>query len=96
MMLGEVQYGPVMYTEFDYNGTKIVFCGLGHQWDATRGNIAKQNVIIATYGRVGSSWSIEGYPKSVNKGNWYKYGSQNPNKTRTIRCVKTNVEYIYD
>lgn len=96
MMLGEVQYGPVMYTEFDYNGTKIVFCGLGHQWDATRGNIAKQNVIIATYGRVGSSWGIEGYPKSVNKGNWYKYGSQNPNKTRTIRCVKTNVEYIYD
>lgn len=96
MMLGEVEYGPVLYTEFDYDGTKIVFCGLGHQWDSTRGNVAKQNVILATYGRTGSSWNIEGYPKSVNRGNWYKYGSQNPTKTRTIRCVKANVEYMYN
>lgn len=96
MMLGEVEYGPVLYTEFDYDGTKIVFCGLGHQWDSTRGNVAKQNVILATYGRTGSSWNIEGYPKSVNRGNWYKYGSQNPTKTRTIRCVKAKVEYMYN
>lgn len=96
MKQGEVLYGPVMYTEFDYNGTKIVFCGLGHQWNGVHGNVAKQNVIMATYGRVGSSWYIEGYPKAVNKGNWYKYGSQNPDKTRTIRCIKTNVDYIYD
>ena len=96
MMLGEVLYGPVLYTEFDYNGAKIVFCGLGHQWDSTRGNVAKQNVILATYGRTGSTWNIEGYPKSVNRGNWYKYGSQNSTKTRTIRCIKSNVEYIYD
>lgn len=96
MMLGEVLYGPVLYTEFDYNGAKIVFCGLGHQWDSTPGNIAKQNVILATYGRVGSSWNIEGYPKSDGRGTWYKYIAHNSNKTRTIRCVKTNVEYIYD
>lgn len=96
MMFEEVLYGPVMYTEFDYNGAKIVFCGLGHQWNSTPGNLAKQNVVLATYGRVGSSWNIEGYPKSINKGNWYKYGSQNSTKTRTIRCIKTDVEYIYD
>lgn len=96
MMLGEVLYGPVLYTEFEYNGAKIVFCGLGHQWDSTRGNIAKQNVILATYGRVGSSWNIEGYPKSDGRGNWYKYIGHNSIKTRTIRCIKTNVEYIYD
>lgn len=96
MMLGDVLYGPVLYTEFNYNGTKIVFCGLGHQWDATPGNIAKQNVILATYGRVGSSWNIEGYPKSDGRGNWYKYINHNSTKTRTIRCVKTAVEYIYD
>ena len=96
MILDEVLYGPVLYTEFEYNGEKIVFCGLGHQWNETHGNIAKQNVILATYGRVGNTWNIEGYPKSENKGNWYKYGAQNSIKTRTIRCVKTTVEYIYN
>lgn len=96
MMLDDVLYGPVLYTEFNYNGAKIVFSGLGHQWDATPGNVAKQNVIMATYGSVGSTWNIEGYPKSDGRGNWYKYVSQNSTKTRTIRCVKTAVEYIYD
>lgn len=96
MMLGDAEYGPVLYTEFEYEGAKIVFCGLGHQWDNTPGNIAKQNVIMATYGRVGSSWNIEGYPKSTGKGNWFKFVSQNSVKTRTIRCVKANVEYIYN
>lgn len=96
MMLDDVLYGPVLYTEFNYNGAKIVFSGLGHQWDATSGNVAKQNVIMATYGSVGSTWNIEGYPKSDGRGNWYKYVSQNSTKTRTIRCVKTAVEYIYD
>lgn len=96
MMVDDVLYGPVLYTEFNYNGAKIVFSGLGHQWDATPGNVAKQNVIMATYGSVGSTWNIEGYPKSDGRGNWYKYVSQNSTKTRTIRCVKTAVEYIYN
>ena len=96
VILDGMHYGPVLYTEFNYNGAKIVFCGLGHQWNSTHGNISKQNVILATYGRVGSSWSIEGFPKSTGGGNSYKYGSQNTVKTRTIRCIKTNVEYIYN
>ncbi len=96
VMMGDVEYGPVLYSEFTYEGAKVVFCGLGHQWDATQGNVSKQNVILATYGRTGSSWNIEGYPKSDGRGNWYKYGSQNSTKTRTIRCVKANVEYMYN
>lgn len=39
---------------------------------------------------------IEGYAKSTGKGNWFKYGANNAQKTRTIRCIKTPVEYIYE
>ena len=53
-------------------------------------------ILLATYGNAGSSWQLEGYPKSDGRGNWIKFGGQNSSKTRTIRCVKTPVEYIYE
>lgn len=95
MTLGEEEYGPVMFYEFTYEDARIVFCGLGHQWNAEVGNISKQMVMLATYGSRGSSWYIEGYPQDSGKGNWFKFGAQNSTKTRTIRCVKADVEYTY-
>ena len=53
-------------------------------------------VLYATYGNANNTWLIEGYPKSNGSGNWFKYANHNAQKTRTIRCVKTPVEYIYE
>lgn len=33
---------------------------------------------------------------SEGRGNWFKYTGNNAQKTRTIRCIKTPVEYIYE
>ena len=55
------------------------------------------NILFATYGDSGRSWSLEGYSQNDRPGqNWLKYTVHNTVKTRTIRCVKTPVEYMYD
>lgn len=70
--------------------------GLGHQWDTTRGNIAVKNLLMATYGNSGRTWTMEGYASSDRPGqNWLKFVANNTVKTRMIRCIKTPVEYIY-
>lgn len=94
--LGE-PYGSVIFYDFRLNGGPdgLVFFGLGHQWDATIGNVAPNNILFATCGSRGNTWQIEGYPQLDNKGNWYKYAGHNATKTRAIRCVKTPVDYIY-
>lgn len=88
------EYGPVTFYDFEYQGQHLTLCGLGHQWDANN-SIAKMNIIFATYGNSGSTWYIEGFAKSNGGGNWFKYAPNNNVKTRTIRCVKSHVEYIY-
>lgn len=88
------EYGPVTFYDFEYQGQHLTLCGLGHQWDANS-SIANMNIIFATYGNSGSTWYIEGYSQSDGRGNWFKYGANNNTKTRTIRCIKTPVEYIY-
>lgn len=88
------EYGPVTFYDFEYGGKHLTLCGLGHQWDASN-SIAKMNIIFATYGNSGNSWYIEGYSKSDGRGNWFKYAANNNTKTRTIRCIKSPVEYIY-
>lgn len=87
-------YGPVIFYDFEYEGSHWTLCGLGHQWD--EGKIAKTAILLATYGNAGSSWMMEGYPQSNGSGNWMKYSAQNAVKTRTVRCVKTPVEYVYE
>ena len=55
------------------------------------------NLLMATWGNSGKTWSMEGYAQSDRPNqNWLKYVSQNATKTRSIRCIKTPVEYIYD
>ena len=92
MFLG-YNYGNVTFYDFEYEGEHLVLCGLGHQWSET--GISKKMIQFATYGNSGSTWLIEGYSKSDGRGNWFKFAASNAVKTRTIRCVKTPVEYIY-
>lgn len=89
-----LQYGPITFYDFEYEGSHWTICGLGHQWDAT--SISKMMILLATYGNGGSTWMIEGYSNSDGRGNWFKYTGNNAQKTRTIRCIKTPVEYIYE
>lgn len=89
-----LQYGPITFYNFEYEGSHWTICGLGHQWDAA--NISKMMILLATYGNGGSTWLMEGYSHSDGRGNWFKYAGNNASKTRTIRCVKTPVEYIYE
>lgn len=87
-------YGPMGYYDFVYDGVHLVLMGFGHQYNAQ--DIASMSILFATYGRPGKSWGIEGYPRQNGSGNWIKFSSQNTQKTRTIRCVKSPVEYIYE
>lgn len=86
-------YGNVTFYDFEYGGEHLVLCGLGHQWSET--GISKKMILFATYGNSGNTWMIEGYSKSEGRGNWFKFAASNAQKTRTIRCVKSPVEYIY-
>ena len=86
-------YGNVTFYDFEFGGEHLVLCGLGHQWSET--GISKKMILYATYGNSGSTWMIEGYSKSEGRGNWFKFAASNAQKTRTIRCVKSPVEYIY-
>lgn len=89
-----VPYGTIGLYDFNYDETHWTIFGLGHQWDEK--NIEPMMVLFATYGNANKTWLIEGYPKETNRGNWIKYANHNASKTRTIRCIKTPVEYIYE
>lgn len=90
-------YGTVAFYEFRHGDSCLVLYGHGHQWNTTAGNIAVMNQIFATMGESNQTWNIEGYSKDSKPGeNWLKYVAHNAVKTRTIRCIKTPVEYVYD
>ena len=89
-------YGPVAFYEFTHDGQSWVLYGLGHQWNTAPGNVAKMYILLATSGSPGMSWAMEGYASDDRPGqNWMKFTAQNNTKTRTVRCIKTPVEYIY-
>lgn len=74
-----------------------MLCGLGHQWNPTPGNIAGMTLLLATWGNSSKTWVMEGYAQAVKPGqNWLKHVVNNTTKTRTLRCVKTPVEYEYE
>lgn len=90
-------YGVVAFYDFIADGAHWTLFGLGHQWDTVHGNIARMNILLATYGDGGRTWVMEGYASEARPGqNWIKFAANNTVKTRTIRCVKSPVEYIYD
>lgn len=91
------EYGTIAVYDFSHEGNHWVLYGPGHQWNTTPGNIARMNILLATYGDSGRSWCMEGYAEADRPGqNWMKFTSQNQTKTRTIRCIKSPVEYIYE
>ena len=90
-------YGIISFYDFEIDGVHYVLNGLGHQWDTVHGNIARMNLLLATYGSGTQTWVMEGYASGVRPNeNWIKYTANNATKTRLIRCIKTPVEYIYD
>lgn len=89
-------YGTVAFYAFDSEGSRLALFGLGHQWQTAAGNIARMHLLLATHGNPDQTWVMEGYAAADRPGqNWLKFTPQNHIKTRTIRCVKTPVEYIY-
>ncbi len=93
-------YGSVNVYDFDYEGSHWVMASLGHQWkerEAGTVSVSKMFFLMATSGRAGKTWAIEGYLAGSAQGqsSWIKYADHNKVKTRTIRCVKTPVKYIY-
>ena len=90
-------YGTVAFYDFEHDGNHWVLYGLGHQWNTSAGNIAVMNQLFAGTGEGIMTWNMEGYSKDSRPGqNWLKYAAHNATKTRTIRCTKTPVEYIYE
>ena len=89
--------GTIAFYDFEYEGNHWTLYGLGHQWNATAGSISRMMIMLATTGSTSSSWYMEGYAQAEKANqNWLKYSAQNSQKTRTIRCIKTPVEYIYN
>ena len=83
--------------DFEVDGTHYVLNGLGHQWNTVHGNIARMNLLLATYGNSSLTWVMEGYESQIKPNeNWLKYVANNAVKTRLIKCIKTPIEYIYD
>ena len=89
-----ISYGTVGLYDFVYDNAHWTIFGLGHQWGEK--SISSMMVLYATYGNGNKTWLIEGYPEADGRGNWFKYADNNASKTRTIRCIKTPVEYIYE
>ena len=90
-------YGIIAFYDFEVDGTHYVLNGLGHQWNTVHGNIARMNLLLATYGNSSLTWVMEGYESQIKPNeNWLKYVANNAVKTRLIKCIKTPIEYIYD
>ena len=83
--------------EFRQDVAAWVWCGLEHQWDSAPRNITGVMLLVATWGNGAETWIMEGYSQQARPGqNWIKYVANNTTKTRTLRCVKTPVEYEYE
>lgn len=90
-------YGTVALYEFREGDAAWVLCGLGHQWNTTPGSLSPMMLLLATSGNASKGWVMEGYAQADRPGqNWLKFVANNTTKTRTLRCVKSPVEYMYE
>lgn len=78
LIVDGVRYGTLGLYDFVYENTHWAIFGWGHQYNEQE--IAPMAILLATYGNAGSSWQLEGYPKSDGRGNWIKFGGQNSSK----------------
>lgn len=98
-------YGVVHFHQIqlkDATTEGVVLFGPGYQYKAyheTNAFFKPLVTVLANYaGNQLKTWCLEEWEKTTGKGNWFKvmtnwYGA---NDTRTVRCIKTPVEYIYE
>lgn len=99
-----LNYGQINFIHFWYNGAHVVFCGLGQQWasytpdtsKATSGKMSKMHPLLGTVNGNEGTWLIESYEKTGKRQNWFKYAWHAAEHTRTLRCIKSPVEYQYE
>lgn len=95
-----VPYGKIGFYDFcdaahkDENSRHMALFGWGHQWESTVGRVITDDILFATSSGNLTSWMMDGQFLNMG-GNWFKSLSQNSVKSRTIRCKKSPVEYIY-
>ena len=98
--IDDVAYGKVGFYDFceeasaSDNSKHVVLFGWGHQWEAGTGKISSDDFIFAVNNGTSTVWMMEGWFVDM-RGNWFKTVTQNNVKSRTIRCKKSPVEYIY-
>ena len=98
--IDDVTYGKVEFYDFceeasaSDNSKHVVLFGWGHQWEAGTGKISSDDFIFAVNNGTSTVWMMEGWFVDM-RGNWFKTVTQNNVKSRTIRCKKSPVEYIY-
>ena len=98
--IDNVVYGKVGFYDFcevasaSDNSKHVVLFGWGHQWEAGTGKISTDDFIFAVNNGTSTVWMMEGWFVDM-RGNWFKTVTQNNVKSRTIRCKKSPVEYIY-
>ena len=98
--IDDVVYGTVGFYDFcevasaSDNNKHVVLFGWGHQWEAGTGKISSDDFIFAVNNGTSTVWMMEGWFVDM-RGNWFKTLVQNNVKSRTIRCKKSPVEYIY-
>ena len=98
--IDDVTYGKVGFYDFceeasaSDNSKHVVLFGWGHQWEAGTGKISSDDFIFAVNNGTSTAWMMEGWFVDM-RGNWFKTVTQNNVKSRTIRCKKSPVEYIY-
>ena len=98
--IDDVTYGKVEFYDFceeasaSDNSKHVVLFGWGHQWEAGTGKISSDDFIFAVNNGTSTAWMMEGWFVDM-RGNWFKTVTQNNVKSRTIRCKKSPVEYIY-
>ena len=98
--IDDVAYEKVGFYDFceeasaSDNSKHVVLFGWGHQWEAGTGKISSDDFIFAVNNGTSTVWMMEGWFVDM-RGNWFKTVTQNNVKSRTIRCKKSPVEYIY-
>lgn len=89
-------YGDIRFYEFKVKGEEksVILFGLGHQWVAAHGNVDPRSILFASHGQTRKAWQFDSNTRE-GETNRIHYANNNPGKTRTIRCVKSHVEYEY-
>lgn len=90
-------YGALNFYGFRFGDEteeqQLVLCGTGHQELLGNNRILPEYIMLATCGTSGKSWYIKGTDNG--NGNWFEFYNNNSLKTRTVRCLKIPVEYMY-